>query len=424
MPKLRRPPMIGKTFLALIWVVLGSSIGLGQSNAKDSWNQWRGPNRDGSAPGFKAPESWPEMPRQVWRVPVGAGYGSPVMAGNRIIIHVNQGQQDQVICLNAEDGSQIWQTGFPVAFKPNSYAIPFGKGPFATPLVSNGRVIAVGVDGAVVCLDIQTGKKIWQRASPGALTGDRLLFCGNSVSPLNTGSEAVIHVGNETTGQMVALAWQDGSQKWIWKDDIPGYASPLLATFGGVRHLISLTQNYCVGLDPETGTLLWRHDFQVPWRENVPDPLQIGDRLILSGRETEKTTALRIAGKDQQWTASIDWINHQVVMYMASPLLLDGKIFGFSHKKKGSFFCLDAQSGKTLWTSPGRFGENAVGIKAGGALIFLTTEGKLLVLDPSSTEFAPLKTYQLAEGKTWAHPAVTAQGLIIKDDKHLTFWQF
>ena len=67
--------------------ILGSTVALGaQERASSDWPQWRGPNRDGSAPSFVAPKAWPEALNKRWQVEVGLGYASPVLIGNRVYI--------------------------------------------------------------------------------------------------------------------------------------------------------------------------------------------------------------------------------------------------------------------------------------------------------------------------------------------------
>src|SRR5262245_29027796 len=48
-----------------------------------------------------------------------------------------------------------------------------------------------------------------------------------------------------------------------------------------------------------------------------------------------------------------------------TPVLADNRLVGFSHRKKGQFFCLDANTGKAFWESEGRMGENAATLNAG-----------------------------------------------------------
>jgi hypothetical protein len=49
---------------------------LSQARSQD-WPQWRGPERDGVAQGFKPPATWPEELAKKWSVPVGDGVATP-----------------------------------------------------------------------------------------------------------------------------------------------------------------------------------------------------------------------------------------------------------------------------------------------------------------------------------------------------------
>ena len=70
----------------------------------DDWPQWRGPNRDGIAASFKSPRQWPEKLKLRWKVNVGFGAASPVIAGNRAYLLTNQGQGEVVTAVNLSDG--------------------------------------------------------------------------------------------------------------------------------------------------------------------------------------------------------------------------------------------------------------------------------------------------------------------------------
>ena len=66
-------------------------------------------------------------------------------------------------------------------------------------------------------------------------------------------------------------------------------------------------------------------------------------------------------------------------MYMSSPVVADGVLYGLTQRNRGQFFAVDVATGKTLWTSPGRQGENAALAVAGGVIIATTTDGELVV---------------------------------------------
>ena len=111
-------------------------------------------------------------------------------------------------------------------------------------------------------------------------------------------------------------------------------------------------------------------------------------------------------------------------MYMNSPVLGDGVVFGLSHRNSGQFFGLDAETGKTLWTTKGREGANAAIVHAGSWLFALTDEAVLIVARKSRTIFDEVKRYTVADSLTWAHPALVAGGVLIKDLETITLWKF
>ena len=109
-------------------------------------------------------------------------------------------------------------------------------------------------------------------------------------------------------------------------------------------------------------------------------------------------------------------------MYMNSPVVNGDHLFGLSHKRKGQFFCLDARTGETLWTSEGREGENAAMLSAGETLFLLTNDAELIVAKNNAKRFEPLKKYTVAQSPTWAHPAIVDNGILIKDVSTLALW--
>lgn len=378
------------------------------------WPQWRGPQRDGSAR-FHAPATWPQQPQQQWQTQVGDGYGSPVLAAGRLFVLTGDGNKEFVTAIAADSGEVLWVFDYPIDFKPNGYALKFGKGPFATPLVVDGRVYTVGVSGQVYCLQASDGQVLWHHGFDGDLDDDRLLFCGNTVSPLLVDNKVIVHVGNETQGRMLALDAQSGKVHWRWDGDIPGYASPDLFTFHDTPQIVALCQNDLVGIDPATGEQLWRYGFQVKWRENIVNPLAVNDLLIISGREQGEIRALKPTQRDGQWHVEQAWSTPDQVMYMSSPIVHQNTLYGMAHKQKGHFFALDTATGRTLWTGPGRMGDHASLLNADDLLITLTTAGTLRFLALDKTAFQPVATYQVGASPTWALPAVDRNTLFIKD---------
>jgi outer membrane protein assembly factor BamB len=143
--------------------------------------------------------------------------------------------------------------------------------------------------------------------------------------------------------------------------------------------------------------------------------------LIFSGLD-KGTMAIKVIHREGKWTTEQVWQNPQVSMYMNSPVVNGDYLFGLSHKRKGQFFCLDARTGKTLWTSEGREGENAAMLSAGDVLFLLTNDAELIVAKNDSSRFEPIKRYTIAQSPTWAHPVIVGNRILIKDASTLALW--
>jgi outer membrane protein assembly factor BamB len=109
-------------------------------------------------------------------------------------------------------------------------------------------------------------------------------------------------------------------------------------------------------------------------------------------------------------------------MYMSSPVVIGGTLYGLSHRNRGQFFAIDVASGRTLWTTPGREGENASIIASGDLLLLSTTNAELIVVRAAADKFAEMKRYSTAESAVWSHPAVFGNTLLVKDVDKLICW--
>lgn len=109
-------------------------------------------------------------------------------------------------------------------------------------------------------------------------------------------------------------------------------------------------------------------------------------------------------------------------MYLCNPVVVDGTIFGLSHRASGQFFALDAATGKTLWLGPPRQATNTAIVKSGSILFLLNEDGQLIVARSSRTGFEPIRRYTVADSATWAQPAISGRRLFVKDTTTLTLW--
>jgi outer membrane protein assembly factor BamB len=221
----------------------------------------------------------------------------------------------------------------------------------------------------------------------------------------------------------VALDVSNGSQRWAWKGDGPAYASPIIVSIGGTRQLITQSQSNIVSLSPADGKLLWQTPYTTAYDQNIVTAVVFEGLLIYSG-VNKPLTALRVAQAGGKWTATPAWENAELPMYMSSPVERDGVLYGLTQRNRGQFFAADARTGKTLWTTRGREGENAAVVLSGDVLIATTTEGELVVFRKDPAAFTLVRKYTIADSPVWAHPAPAGKGILIKDASTLAYWTF
>ena len=123
----------GRGRISIAMVLCALTLCLAAVSAQD-WPQWRGPSRNGAAPGFTLPAAWPDRPKQVWKVQVGEGHASPIVAGARIFVFARAADKEVASARDAATAKEIWRVAYDAPYTMNSAATSHGKGPKSTPL--------------------------------------------------------------------------------------------------------------------------------------------------------------------------------------------------------------------------------------------------------------------------------------------------
>src|SRR5207247_685664 len=166
--------------------------------------------------------------------------------------------------------------------------------------------------------------------------------------------------------------------------------------------------------DPRTGRELWK--VQHPDYSVAPRPIY-GDGLVffVTGLTKKELWAVRPDGTGDVTDTHVAWkLNTHVGKY-ASPILVDGLIYTAADE---SFVtCIEAGTGKVVWTE--RIGGKyaASPIYGDGRLYFFDQQGTTTVLKPGRT-FAVLATNTLASG-FMASPAVAGKAFFLRTKTHL-----
>jgi outer membrane protein assembly factor BamB len=377
------------------------------------WPQWRGPNRDGVVKGVRAPEKWPRALKEEWKVPIGEGVTSPVVVGDKVYVFTREKDNELVLCLDVATGNEKWQSEpYPAPYNWWPGEGNFSKGPRSTPTVAGGRIYAAGVSGVLSCLDARTGNVVWRKQSRDAPP------YGGPASPLVTDGLCIVHLGCDNRGDADGLTAFDaatGEVKWRAADGSrPGSGSPIVADLAGERQVVMFTSWNLRGVSLTTGKNVWA--VRLDGSEKNSTPVLYKDLIIFADYK-EPLRALRFEKGEKGITPRDVWKADGAAPYMSTPVLAGDLLFGASARGRGCFFCLDAKTGKTLWESEEKQGFGyATVLNAGGAWLFLTTRGRLVVVKPSDREYEPIAEYTVSDRQTWAHPVFLGNRILIRDD--------
>jgi outer membrane protein assembly factor BamB len=394
----------------------------------DGWPQWRGPGRDGVWDEAGVMETFPPGgPTVAWRVPVGRGYSSPVVARGRVYLTdvevANAAATEQVICFDERTGARLWTHAYAAAY-PDWALGPNGGGPRATPVVCDGKMYTLGALGHLFCLDAADGAVVWSKDLAKALGVTE--FTGITGSPLVEGDRLILEPCAKPGACVVAFDRKTGAEVWRALDDSFTYSSPIAFTAGGKRQLVVWTQEAITSLDPATGHTWWREPLRTPGDMAVSTPVCSGDRLLVAG--------LMMRLDPDRPAASVLWPADKAlkarVLSNTSTAMLEGD-YVYSAKTSGELVCLEAKGGKEVWHEDGVTvqgnGSSIHLVRNGDSVLAYTDQGDLVRARVSPMGYQELGRAHLLDGtyafnghpRAWAMPAYADRHVFVRNDREL-----
>jgi len=357
-------------------------------------------------------------------------------------------------------GKEIWQDKYP-AEAPKGPDAGFA-GPRCSPTVADGKVVTLGVLGALSCFDAETGKKLWRKADTQGWPQFHV-----ASSPIVVDGLCIAQLGGPKNGVLVAYDLATGAEKWKWSGDSPAYASPVLMNVADSKIIIAMTQTKLVACGASDGKLVWETPFTVQGRGgyNAATPMVDGATLLYAG-SARGVTAVQFEKQGDKVSAKELWKNADKSVQFNTPVIKDGLLYGLTQANE--LFCLNVRDGKSVWSAPlvqpgagggagrsgggaqpgqiekampakgapgggqpqrggqagggrGRGGRGGGGagygsiVDAGSVLLALTPNAQLIVFEPSAKELKQVAKYKVADKDTYAYPVVTGNHMYIKD---------
>jgi outer membrane protein assembly factor BamB len=400
--------MVRRVRIALLLLTIG-----GVAAAAD-WPQFLGPDRNGVYTGPALAEAWPAKgPAVVWRKTVGQGFAAPVVVQNRVIVFHRIGAQEIVDALDARTGAAVWRYQYPTAYRDD---FGFDEGPRAAPVVADGIVYTFGAEGQLHAVNAATGQRVWSEDTMRRFTVPKGFF-GASGSPIVENGRVIANVGG-VKGGIVAFDAKSGAVQWTATSDQASYSSGVAATFAAGRRAVFLTRNALVGLDPATGAIAFRRNWQARANAsvNAATPLVVGDLIFVSAEYGPGAGVLRVDGANlvELWASDEALSNHY-----ATSVHRDGILYGYHGRQEfgPSLRAVELRTGKVRWSEE-RFRAGSITL-AGDRLLIVRERGEMILAPASPDGFKPIVRAQVLQGTVRAYPALADGYVYLRNDDTL-----
>ena len=414
----------------------------------------------------------------LWEKAIGTGYSAPSIRGGQLVLFHRLGNEEIVESIDAATGKAGWRLAY-----PSSYIDPYGynNGPRCTPLLTPNRCYTFGAEGKLLCLDLKTGKLVWQRDTSKAWNVPQAFF-GVGSTPLLEGDKLIVMVGGQPNSGVVAMDPETGKTIWEnvgktnwhgaitigWRAERPyewtgeekqaSYSSPVAATVHGKRHLFCFTRQGLVSLNPTNGEINFSRWFQSFANDSVNAMVPVvKDDLVLISAAYYRVGAvllrLKPDGKsfDEVWRIPqhpLDardrdaetgrWNQPVLEIHWNTPVLREGYLYAFSGRNEpdATFRSVEFKTGRLMWSrderwaphsspQPGVFGRGSA-ILADGKLIALGEGGLLGLFKANPKQIEEISRWQVPSlhYACWAAPVLSDKKVYLRSEDRLLCLDF
>jgi outer membrane protein assembly factor BamB len=390
----------------------------------------------------------------VWQKQIGTGYSAPSVRGDLLVLHHRVADEEIVEAFESGTGKSLWRHAY-----RSHFIDPYGynNGPRCTPLLTADRCYTFGAEGKLVCLELKTGKLLWQRDT-GADWNVPPAFFGVGSTPILEGDLLLVMVGGQPNSGVVAFdaktgktVWESvGEKNWqgqpmigwpgqrkvnwqIWEKQA-SYATPVGATIHGQRHVLCLMRQGLVSLNPTNGAVNFSFWFRSPANDsvNAMNPVVLDDLILLSAAYYRIGSVLLRVKPDGKSVEEV-WRSVVLEVHWTTPILHDGFLYAFSGRNEpdAHFRCVEFKTGKLMWDrddswpphstpQPKVYGRGSC-ILADGKLIVLGEGGLLGLFKVNSQKPEEISRWQVPQMRypCWAAPVLSRKKLYLRSEDQL-----
>jgi outer membrane protein assembly factor BamB len=391
--------------------VLLSLCAVASNRAFDDWPQWRGQKRDGISAERGLLKDWPAGgPPVAWRATgAGTGYSSFSAAHGRLYTLGARGQTEYLMAYDAATGKKVWEVAHGRRFGNDR-----GDGPRSTPSVDGDRLFTFGASGDMSVVEAATGKVVWKINLLEKFGGSNIQW-GLSESPLVLSDRVLVAPGGRGAS-IVALNKADGAVLWKSLTDEPGYSSAVLHEAGGVREAVYFTAERALGVDVQSGKLLWSYEQVANRTANIATPILRGNFVFLSSGYGTGAALLELTPGQNRIAARQVYFTRDMRNHHASSVLVGDHLYGYSD---AILMAMKFDSGQVAWRDRS-VGKGSI-VFADDRLYLYSEEGVVGLAEANPAGYREHGRFQINAGSlpTWSHPIVANGKLFIREQDNI-----
>ena len=391
-------------------LLIAGFLAISTANAQEP-TTWRGPGSTGVYPETGLLKTWPSTgPEIVWHYDeLGDGFSSPVFANGKIYL---SGATDNVgyIYALSQDGKLLWKATYGEEWVENY------PGSRATPTVMGDMLYIYSGKGVITCMNATNGAVNWKKDVMKDFDGQNITW-GVTETLVIDGNKLFVTPGG-AVNNIVALNRMNGQLIWSSKGvgDKSAYCTPLLVKLPSRKLLVTMMEKHIVGLDAETGALLWSHEQTNQWAVQANTPLLFNNSLFCFSGYGQGGVKLILNGDGSQVTKA--WFSKKLDSRFGGAVVVDGYIYESGDNTR-DWQCVDWKTGEQKYASQAIAKGNV--IAADGLLFIYSEKGELALVPatPQGFNVAGKAKVELGNGQHWAHIAMNSGKLFVRHGKTL-----
>ncbi len=412
---------LARVFVAatLVFVVCGMASGA-------DWAQWHGPNLDAKSAETGLLKEWPGGgPKLIWSVKgIGSGYSQAVVSDGTIYITGMVGGKG--ICSAFDLAGELkWKASYGSDKGGWDRRFPGAR---TTPTVHDGVLYLLSATEELTCLKVKDGSLVWQ-VDLKKRFGARLQRWGNAESVLIDGERVICTPGGPEV-MVAALDRKTGTTVWTMKGPkvvkvaapprprrgrrgrgrgrglpMSAYCSPMLVTRGETRLLATMASHHIVGIEADTGKLLWKRAYRNKYGNHPITPVYSDGMFYFTSGYGLGGVGLELSADGKEITEK--WTEKRPDPTHGGVILLDGYLYASAKSRNGRWYCVELKTGKVMWKA--KIVNNGTAVYADGLFYCYGDKGAFALVDMSPKGQKVISRFKITMGakEHWAHPSIS-----------------